>query len=234
MTSVDIEWGKIITWVVVWLVGYVLGLLESRVKLFAKDKEVEKLKSRISTLEKTPPPAPPAPKPVMDDAALSVYELPSGAVRLRIDKVVLNDKTQLDAEKRSRLLSVVMALRPWLEQKVQAVPAVSPPPKAAKRVDVSFSSSPAEKDDENEEITLDSAEFARLSMSEQIDRILQRNLAGTPLDKHGISLRPSLSGGITFHVGLRQYEWLDEIPDAEVVAVIKAAIAEWEDRVTPH
>lgn len=43
----------------------------------------------------------------------------------------------------------------------------------------------------------------------------------------------SAEGGVIVTVGASQYTGVDEVPDAEVKAVIRAAIAEWEKKYTP-
>ncbi len=70
-------------------------------------------------------------------------------------------------------------------------------------------------------------------MVAQIDTILQARLAGTPLAERGIFLTQSPEGGVNVYVGLTRYEGIDDVPDPEVKAAIRAAIAEWENKYTP-
>ncbi len=67
----------------------------------------------------------------------------------------------------------------------------------------------------------------------QIDAILQARLAGTTLAERGIRLMESTQGGAAIFVGLQRYAGVGEVPDPEVQAAIKAAIAEWEAKYTP-
>jgi hypothetical protein len=67
-------------------------------------------------------------------------------------------------------------------------------------------------------------------MVEQIDYILKKKLVGHPLEKRGISLRTALNGSLLVLVGLEEYEWIDEIPDQDIQAIIRESIAEWEKR----
>ena len=67
----------------------------------------------------------------------------------------------------------------------------------------------------------------------QIDTILQARLAGTPLGERGIFLTQSPEGGVIVYVGLTRYNGVDEVPDPEIKAAIRAAITEWEDKYTP-
>jgi hypothetical protein len=67
----------------------------------------------------------------------------------------------------------------------------------------------------------------------QIDSILQARLAGTHLEDRGIFLTQSPEGGVNVYVGLKRYNGIDDVPDAEIKAAIRAAISEWENKYTP-
>lgn len=67
-----------------------------------------------------------------------------------------------------------------------------------------------------------------LSIPEQIDQILQANLAGTHLENKGISVRDWPNRGVVFIIGLDIYEDLHKIPDAEIRDQIRRAVKEWE------
>jgi hypothetical protein len=71
------------------------------------------------------------------------------------------------------------------------------------------------------------------SMVDQIDAILQAHLARTPLEERGIFLTQSPEGGVNVYVGLTRYGGIDEVPDPEVKAAIRAAVTEWEHKATP-
>lgn len=64
----------------------------------------------------------------------------------------------------------------------------------------------------------------------QIDDILQEKLAGSPLTDRAIRLMESLDGGMVVYIGMDQYKDIDSIPDENVVALIRAAVQEWEQR----
>ncbi len=68
------------------------------------------------------------------------------------------------------------------------------------------------------------------SIVAQIDAILQEKLAVSALKHRGIRLMEAPNGGMTIWVGLESYAAIDDIPDAEVVAMIRAAVQEWERR----
>ncbi|MDP3184771.1 MAG: hypothetical protein Q8M58_05820, partial [Anaerolineales bacterium] len=70
------------------------------------------------------------------------------------------------------------------------------------------------------------------SIVAQINDILQSKLSGTPLEKRGVRLQESSSGGVMVFVGLKIYDGIDAVPDPEVQAIIRQAVAEWEK--APH
>lgn len=67
----------------------------------------------------------------------------------------------------------------------------------------------------------------------QIDDILQTHLADTPLASRGIRLVELPEGGVIVMDGLNKYSGVSEVPDPQVQAMIRAAIAEWEKKYTP-
>ena len=71
------------------------------------------------------------------------------------------------------------------------------------------------------------------SIVSQIDSILQDRLEGTPLEERGIFLSQSQEGGVIVYVGLTRYNGIDDVPDPEIKAAIRGAIAEWENKYTP-
>ncbi len=81
--------------------------------------------------------------------------------------------------------------------------------------------------------TPDAPASAPTTMVGQIDAILQINLAGTPLAGRGIRLVESAQGGAMVVVGLTRYPSVGDVPEPEVQAAIRAAIAEWENKYTP-
>ena len=67
----------------------------------------------------------------------------------------------------------------------------------------------------------------------QIDSLLQAHLDGTPLGERGVFLAQSPDGGVMVYVGLTKYLAIDDVPDVEIKAAIRAAITEWENKYTP-
>jgi hypothetical protein len=69
------------------------------------------------------------------------------------------------------------------------------------------------------------------SIAGQVDEILQEKLVESPLANRAIRLMELPGKGMVVMVGLNQYDGVDAVPDAEVRAVIRSAVAEWERRV---
>ena len=66
------------------------------------------------------------------------------------------------------------------------------------------------------------------SIVAQIDAILQEKLIESPLMGRGVRLMESLDGGMTIYVGLDSYSDIADIPDNDIVAVIRASVKDWE------
>lgn len=66
------------------------------------------------------------------------------------------------------------------------------------------------------------------SMVEQIDGILQENIAGTPLAQCDICLVEIPTKGVIVRVGSQMFEGIDAVTDPDVKAAVQAAAAQWE------
>ena len=232
-------------WFVIWLVGYGLGLLEAKIKNNSKDRREEaKLSPIIDTEVNKEFPQSSPPSSPYETEILTVFERISGALKVRIDGETVEYKSDLDVEKRARLLNIVIAMRPWLEKSAtekstSVAPVTSAPPKEVSPptpLPTTLPPTPTEPAP-NPELVIDTRleeiTTSKLTMVEQIDRILQKKLDSSPLKAQGIHLRTALSGGLLIKIGLREYEWIDDIPEQPIQEVIRASIAEWEKNATP-
>ena len=235
MTAIETDWGKIIVWVVIWLVGYALGLWEAAIKNKSKakksEKEIKLLKEQVDNFEPV--------QEISEPTSLSVFERASGGLKMRIDGEMFETNADINFEKRARLLKLVIAMRPWLEKEAEKkktttsvarpvpipapAPIQTPAPIKIKKAATPIENSKNQLKARSEEITV-----SNLSMVEQIDLILQKKLDGSLLDKQGIQLRTSISGDILIKVGLTEFEWIDEVPDEAIQLAIRESIAEWE------
>lgn len=219
--------------------GYGFGLFEGRSQGYKKRKKEEQ-KER----ENQPPPKPAIVTETVtvkvDDPGLLRIKNEDGSFALDLDGTRVNP-ILLSSEQRKRLIEVLNIMRPWLEGRPAPAPAATvlsqpPPASSAETPPVSpslpASSSPAA----SKPATIakeDRPAAPANSIVTQIDSILQMRLAGTALAERGIFLTQSPQGGVSVYVGLTRYNTLDEVPDPEVKAAIRAAITEWENKYTP-
>jgi hypothetical protein len=161
-------------------------------------------------------------------------------VVVEMDGKILSGSLTPDGKK--RLLELISHVRPFIEggQPVQQ-PAIKPvttqPPQVSftpaspvtsevKPVSIFATGKPAKKLDPEKE-------FALLSIVQQIDSVLQKKLAGTPLEDKKISLKDSPQGAVEVHIGLQKYDSIDNVPDEKIRSIIRAAISEWENKYIP-
>ncbi|MEW5828072.1 MAG: hypothetical protein AB1846_04210 [Chloroflexota bacterium] len=158
-------------------------------------------------------------KVVPEPSALSIFLDAGKPLRVRVDGVEVNSAT-ITPEQRQRMIGLLTLIRPLLEGKPGPVSqTAAPAPVSPARP----AGAPAAKPEG----------FAGLSMVEQIDAILQDKIAGTPLAEKVIYLTESRGGGVLVNVGNLRYEGVNEVPDPEIQAALRAAIAEWEKKFTP-
>ena len=222
---------SILGWIAGLIFVYVFGIFEGRSQGRKKRIAEEELEKQ----EKKPAPTP-APVKV-DDPGLLRIKNENGVMTLDLDGERVNS-TALNVEQRKRLIEMLNVMRPWLEGKPASVPApTNPPPQ--KSIPVSTPSAPPQtvpatrptpstpikKKDEPETIPT--------SIVGQINMVLQKNIVNTPLASRGISLMESVTGGVNVYIGVQRYEVIDDVPDDEIKAAIRAAIKEWEDTFTP-
>lgn len=212
----------ILTLVGVLLAGYGIGLLEMhlrrqrKIRLLEEALRAEKAKTAAASLAASSsaaapaPPAAPAPGP----GGLRLWNDDAGALRLELDNVRPASPAALTPEQRRRIVALLTQVRPWLEggPVAPAAPGLRSAPAAAKVIEPP--PPPPSK-----------------SIVGQINDVLQARLVGTPLASRQIRLAETLSGGVRVFIGMQSYEGIDAVPDPEVVAAIRAAIAEWEKNV---
>ena len=228
------DW-SILGWIAGLVFVYIFGLFEGRSqgrKRRIAEEEQEKKEQ-------------PAPKPVKaDDPGLLRIKNESGTMTLDLDGKRVN-ATSLTPEQRKRLIEMLNVIRPWLEGKPASVPTpTSPPPSKPTPASTPIASAPpqpaaqptpstAVKASSSSKKEDDEPDTTPTSIVGQINMILQKRIDGTPLEARGISLMESSSGGVNVYVGVQRYEMIDDVPDDEIKAAIRAAIAEWENKYTP-
>ena len=240
----EIPWTHII-WLTIAVSVYLVGIWEGRGKGY-KQRKAEEAQER-----KDNPPHPATPVTVkVDDPGLMRIKNENGYLTLDLDGVRA-DTASLTADQRKRLIEMLTLIRPWLEGRAAPAPAPMPPPAAPPSLRTQpglAASAPIQSTPRPASQPIPSQTAAiRTPISEkdersappatgivgQIDSILQVRLVGTPLAGRGIYLSNSPEGGVIVNVGLQKFNGVDEVPDPEIKAALRAAITEWENKYTP-
>jgi hypothetical protein len=254
----EFNW-SILGWIAGLVFVYLFGLFEGRGQGY-KRRKAEEQQERKEQPDSISPAAKPETHNV-DDPGLLRIKNDNGAFVLDLDGRRLNP-ISLTSDQRKRLVEMLNIMRPWLEGRASsspepprkpAAPAPSTPPATFEERLNAFGSPPAEskpvspKPEPLSPQPPASSAAARPgtaakedrpaapanSIVGQIDSILQARLTGTSLEGRGIFLSQSPEGGVTVYVGLTRYNGIDDVPDPEIKAAIRAAISEWENKYTP-
>src|SRR6266508_2617274 len=244
----EFNW-SILAWIAGLIFVYIFGLYEGRGQGYKKRKAEEEQ-------EKKDQPAPAReikPEPVtVDDPGLLRIKNENGSFALDLDGRRVNPSS-LSPDQRKRLIDMLNIMRPWLEgRSAPSMNTPSQPTSISERLDalggtptqskptpvqpVRPASQPVPPSATPRFSTIakeDRPSTPANSIVGQIDSILQARLEGTALGERGIFLTQAPEGGVVVYVGLTRYNGVDDVPDPEIKAAIRAAISEWEDRYTP-
>ncbi len=229
--------------------GYFFGLFEGRGQGYKRRQAEEAEKSESEPALEPLPPASPA-LPADEIPVLDVSMDSGGQLRLKLDGQRIEAAT-LKSEQRKRMIDILTQIRPWLEPQTSARPSTrlqpapspqgtsltsvennvakmpaSSKPTSAPAVDARPTAPPPAEEDKE-------PAPAPKSIVAQIDTVLQAQLADSPLRDKAIRLQESPEGGVLVRVGLDKYEGIEEVPDEQIKAAIRAAISEWENKYTP-
>ena len=217
--------------------GYFFGLFEGRGQGYKRrqEEEAEAKKNEPATVE--PPPVAPD-QPPDETPVLNVSKDKAGKLRLKLDGQ-RTDPSTLSTGQRKRLIEILTLIRPWLESSKPAQssqeaspPAQPKPARASQEVRPTTASSPKPISPPSSVGDDKSPAPAATSIVAQIDSILQAHIAGTPLVEKGVRLQESPEGGVLVWVGIQKYQGVEEVPDEQIKAAIRAAIAKWESSYT--
>ncbi|MBI2333577.1 MAG: hypothetical protein HYU84_15715 [Chloroflexi bacterium] len=254
--STILLWGLgLLVFLIGGLLGYFNMNMDSRKKLETADQKIEAARAeadrRIAEaqkkLEEAKALSAQAPQVVNEPSLLRLKSNDGLRVQIEMDGQMLN--APLTPERRKRLIELINHVRPWLEAPTAAPQAATPPPAVStplatpptrqepvpvpavpptvKPVPAALTVNPQKPKTDPE------VEFKLLSMVKQIDFVLQKRIAGTPLESMSIHLNDTLHGGLEVQIGTQKFETIDDVPDANVRTAIRAAIAEWEQKYVP-
>lgn len=244
------------------MLGWIIGFFDSNLRTAKKIKEAEQkaelainqaqAESQRAIEAAAAQPILSAP-PLPDNSALKLGIDKSNRANLELDGQRVNT-AHLTSAQRKRLIDLLATMRAWVEGgAAQSRSAVSQPalrPLAAQTPSLKKSvpsSGAAQTPPVAASVSqpkpaplaavllppLKDAVQPPTSMVAQIEDILQTNLFGTPLENRGVHINESIQGGVVVMVGAQKYESISEVPDAEILAAIRAAVAEWERKYTP-
>ena len=71
-----------------------------------------------------------------------------------------------------------------------------------------------------------------LSITGQIDEILQEKLLESPVKNKAVRLVEDPGKGVVVMVGMDHYEGVEAVPDPEIRYLIRSAVTEWESRAS--
>lgn len=209
--------------------GWLIGFIDSNLRANKKVRAAE-LKAEVEIEAARQKAAQAQPATLPEASILRLWSGPDQQLHLELEGTDLGAPGTLLPDQRRRLIAVLSRARPWVEAPPAAVPprpapAAEPPPPVVPLPVEPVKASPFPGRPRPVEPAP-----APLSIVEQINEILQKRLAGTPLGRKAISLSESPTGGVIVTLGVNRYQGLDAVPDPDVVAAIRAAIAEWETR----
>jgi hypothetical protein len=188
-----------------------------------------------------PGPQPPArqqDRPMPGQGVRLARDLATGALLVELDGRILPGPALLKTEERGKLERACGDLAAWLAiapPSGAAGPALVTPPLAAAGREI-FPRTPAPSIEPIPAVPFQSAKSTvdaprpAPTMVMQIDVILQEMAAKSSLANRGIRITEEPREGVIVWVGPTRYQGIDSVSDPEVLALIRAAVAEWERR----
>ncbi|MBI3158110.1 MAG: hypothetical protein HYZ26_00740 [Chloroflexi bacterium] len=186
------------------------------------------------------PPAGPSPHADLDLALRVFRHRPSGKLVADINGVARASGQNLTAEQKTTLKQVAAELAAWVglppAPAPPAAPAAAPAaqPASAKEKGGEFKPPSTNPFDALRALNAQRAQAVQpavpATLAGRINAVLQELLADSDLRGAEMELRDALSGGVSFFVRGKSYEFIDQIPDEAARTLIQKAIKEWETR----
>ncbi len=173
----------------------------------------------------------PVPEPEGATEVLRIWRTRENLLRLGMDGNQLSSPEALTPEQRRLLVKLVIDMRPWLEGVAVSAPdrpnagqpSASPDREAGYRPATASAAAEPPKPAQEKP-----APVVMKSIVEQIDEVLQKKLEGTSLQSRDIQLTEGPDGAVVVRIGLNKFSGIEAVPDAEVRALIKQSITDWE------
>ena len=218
-------------------IGYIAGLLVSSLvgnqtnpEIQTENPEIEKASTPLATTlsaetlsTSSNPLANSAQQVPPFDQAHFWRDRPGGPLQIGLDGKSFSKASSLTPGQQKRLVVWVTDIQAWLGIS-------SSNRMGANKKDNAVNSS---YETQKVETRLDanpkpSLPLAHKSIVSQIDEILQDQISGTALAGRRIKLTEAPGQGVTVWIGLAQFQGIDAVADAEVVAAIRHAVNTWE------
>lgn len=180
------------------------------------------VKEVVRPLKPEPMPAPQTPQYPPDAVHLWRDEQRQEVV-LKIGQRIFAADESLSPREQKFIRNLLVYLQRWLDTPVPQAPVVVPTSSIEQPLEPALNISQLDPDDLNPP--------ANLSIVEQVNAILQRKLAVSPLKNMGILLMEIPNKGMVVMIGADQYPDVDSVPDIEIRALIQSAVREWENQV---
>lgn len=205
----------------VFLLGYVIGLIEMHLHRQKKINELDaalKREQENATLATTPQSSVISMPTPCD---LRLWTGADGIQNLELDNQPVSAPIAATPEQRHRLITLLTQLRPW----VDGTPVT--PSAYYKQTHQPVAEMPSFK---KEKSRVEGSEAVPVlkSIVEQIDDVLQVKLPASPFKSRAIRLTEGPGGVVLVWEGLNKYEGIDAVPDPEIRAFIRQVVAEWE------
>ena len=237
-------WPIIIVGGIAAIAGYLFGLLDSRVTTALKESREQTIAAEEQEKEKEKEKANPK---VDEHGVLKVTIDPALKWHLELDNARL-EPDAVTPEQRARLVNVIVQIRPWIDGKTPAAPGVAPSPAPAPLqtppgpAPVSTGLAPVATTPASPRLDIARGFRSMLendltgkkseppkgpSIISMIDEVLQKKLADSPLLGKRIRLEEGSLGEVIVYVGITRYSGIDSVPEDDIKAIIREAIAEW-------